>query len=76
MPIAPQEIQDDGRLQEFDYTLQDQPKKEDIQISEDVYTEDFGRVQMTADAPSEEDIVLADDIQLEEFDFSERPQQQ
>ncbi len=76
LPIAPQEIQDDGRLQEFDYTLQDQPKKEDIQISEDVYTEDFERVQMTADAPSEEDIVLADDIQLEEFDFSERPQQQ
>ena len=76
LPIAPQEIQDDGRLQEFDYTLQDQPKKEDIQISEDVYTEDFERVQMIADAPSEEDIVLADDIQLEEFDFSERPQQQ
>ena len=70
-PPVFEEIEDDGRLQEFDFT--DHGKlNETYIISEDVYTEDFESIQKTAEALKAEDIPLSDDVQIEEFDFSER----
>ncbi|MBR7009083.1 MAG: hypothetical protein IKH90_10710 [Ruminococcus sp.] len=70
--IAPQPIEDDGRLQDFDYTMYAPPKKEDIKLSENIYAEDFDGIQKTAEQPNEEDIVVGEQVQLEEFDFSDR----
>ena len=65
------ELPDDGRLQEFDFT--DHGKlNETYIISDDIYTEDFEHIQMTAKAPNAEDIPLSDDVMIEDFDFSER----
>ena len=46
LPIAPEAIPDDGRLQEFDFT--DHNKlNETYLISDDVFTEDFEQIQKT-----------------------------
>lgn len=72
MPEMPKEIKDDGRLQDFDYTMYAPPKKEDIKLSENIYAEDFDGIQKTAEQPNEEDIIVGEQVQLEEFDFSDR----
>ncbi len=70
--LTPQPIEDDGRLQEFDFT--DHGKlNENYLISKDVFADEFDRTSIKK--PKVEDIELSDDIKLEDFDFSERSEQ-
>lgn len=41
LPIVPQEIEDDGHLQDFDYTEFDPPKDDNIIVSDEVFIEEF-----------------------------------
>lgn len=72
LPIAPQEIQDDGRLQEFDFTDHNKLNETYI-ISKDVYTEDFERAQRNPNVPSEQDIPIDSSVVLEDLDFTDSP---
>lgn len=68
--LTPKPIEDDGRLQEFDFT--DHSKLNETYIlSKDVFAEDFERVQKTRRAAAEEDIVISPDVTTEDFDFSQ-----
>lgn len=75
LPIAPEAIPDDGRLQEFDFT--DHGKlNETYLISDDVFTEDFEQIQKTKPAGNEQEIKVSQDVFLEEFDFSQRKEEE
>ena len=68
--LTPKPIEDDGRLQEFDFT--DHSKLNETYIlSKDVFAEDFERVQKTRRAAAEEDIVISPDVTTEDFVFSQ-----
>ena len=70
--IAPQPIEDDGRLQEFDFT--DHSKlNETYIISKDVYTEDLERAQRNPNVPREQDIPIDSSVVLEDLDFTDSP---
>ena len=71
----PEAIPDDGRLQEFDFTDHNKLNETYI-ISDDVFTEDFERIQKTKPAGNEQEIKVSQDVFLEEFDFSQRKKKQ
>ena len=72
---APQELPDDGTLQNMDYNERHQPNADEIVISQDVFAEDFERLERKPKQPKEEDIKMSGDVQLEDFDFSHRQEQ-
>lgn len=75
LPIAPEAIPDDGTLQNMDYNERHQPNADEIVISQDVFAEDFERLERKLKQPKEDDIKVSDDVQLEDFDFSDRQEQ-
>ena len=69
--LTPKPIEDDGRLQEFDFT--DHSKlNETYLVSQDVFTEDLEQIPRNKKVLKDEDIVLAEGITADDFDFSER----
>ena len=69
--LTPKPIEDDGRLQEFDFT--DHSKlNETYLVSQDVFTEDLEQIPRNKKVLKDEDIVLAEGITAADFDFSER----
>lgn len=73
-PAAPEELPDEGTLQNMDYEERFKPDADAIVISQDVFAEDFEQLERKKVQPKEEDIVLGDQVQLEDFDFSGRTQ--
>ncbi|MBQ1535688.1 MAG: hypothetical protein IIZ62_03550, partial [Ruminococcus sp.] len=73
-PAAPEELPDEGTLQNMDYEERFKPDADAIVISQDVFAEDFEQLERKKVQPKEEDIVLGDQVQLEDFDFSDRTQ--
>ena len=71
-PPVFEEIEDDGRLQEFDFTDHNKLNETYI-ISKDVYTEDFERAQRNPNVPSEQDIPIDSSVVLEDLDFTDSP---
>ena len=69
-PPVFEEIEDDGRLQEFDFTDHNKLNETYI-ISKDVYTEDFERAQRNPNVPSEQDIPIDSSVVLEDLDFTD-----
>ena len=72
--IAPQPIEDDGRLQEFDFT--DHSKlNETYLVSPDVFTDEFDET-LNAKPPKPDDYVISDDLVIEDMDYTEPTEQQ
>ena len=59
----------------MDYNERHQPNADEIVISQDVFAEDFERLERKPKQPKEEDIKMSGDVQLEDFDFSHRQEQ-
>ena len=72
--IAPQPIEDDGRLQEFDFT--DHSKlNETYLVSSDVFTDEFDGTPLI-EPPKPDDYVISDDLVIEDMDYTEQTEQQ
>lgn len=72
--IAPQPIEDDGRLQEFDFT--DHSKlNETYLVSSDVFTDEFDGTPLI-EPPKPDDYVISDDLVIEDMDYTEPTEQQ
>lgn len=74
LPIAPQEIQDDGRLQEFDFTDHNK-MNETYVISEDVFADDFDCTPLV-EAQKPDDYVISDELKIEDMSYTETIEQQ
>ena len=74
LPIAPEEIPDDGRLQEFDFTDHNKLNETYI-ISEDVHADEMeAGPPIKTEAP--ERIKISEEVHAEDFDFSlEQPKE-
>ncbi|MBQ2580555.1 MAG: hypothetical protein II574_02875, partial [Ruminococcus sp.] len=72
--IAPQPIEDDGRLQEFDFT--DHSKLNEMYlVSSDVFTDEFDGTPLI-EPPKPDDYVISDDLVIEDMDYTEPTGQQ
>ena len=69
-----EELEDDGRLQEFDFT--DHSKlNETYLVSPDVFTDEFDET-LNAKPPKPDDYVISDDLVIEDMDYTEPTEQQ
>ena len=70
---APAPIEDDGRLQEFDFTDHSKMNETYI-ISKDVFTDEFDETPMV-EPPKPDDYVVSPDLVIEDMDYPEAAEQ-
>ncbi len=71
---APKPIEDDGRLQEFDFTEHGRLNETYI-VSSDVFTDEFDRTAY-AEPPTPDNYVISDDLIIEDMQYTEPTTQQ